>query len=107
MSAPPPLGQVCTLSAVARFLGCTVGDLRKIASEDDQRRFYKRLRIPKRNRRRRGQFRTVYKANQKLTLIQKKYCDVAARTVKAEYHERVKRVSQAIMNDAERLSAFI
>jgi RNA-directed DNA polymerase len=66
-----PLSRVRTLEGVARILGCTGEDLRGIAAEADQRRLYVRLRIPKKNRRRRGQFRTVYKPNQRLALIQK------------------------------------
>jgi RNA-directed DNA polymerase len=66
-----PLSQVGTLAGVARFLGCTADDLREIATADDQRCFYTRLQIPKRSRKRGGQFRTVYKADQRLGLIHK------------------------------------
>ena len=66
-----PLSRVRTLASIARVLGCTAEDLQGIAAELDQRHLYERLRIPKKNRRRRGQFRTVYKPNQRLALIQK------------------------------------
>lgn len=72
MPSLPP-SQIRTLNGIARLLGCTADDLQRIAAEDDQRLLYDRLRIPKRNRRRRGQFRTVYKPNQGLALIQKNF----------------------------------
>src|SRR5437016_4133648 len=66
-----PLSQIDTLAGLARVIGCTADDLREIASKDDQRYLYTRLRIPKKSSKRRGQFRTVYKADQRLGLIQK------------------------------------
>jgi RNA-directed DNA polymerase len=66
-----PLSQVNTLEEATRFLGCTVADLHEIESAEDQRCFYTRLQIPKKSRKRFGQFRTVYKADQRLGLIQK------------------------------------
>src|SRR5262245_48687509 len=69
MPYPPP-GLIRTIEAAARVIGCAADDLRAIASLTDQRAHYKRLRIPKKGRRR-GQFRTVYHAHQKLALIQK------------------------------------
>jgi RNA-directed DNA polymerase len=72
MASLPP-SQVRTLNGVARRLGCTAEDLSGIAVAEDQRRLYSRLRIPKKNRKRRGQFRTVYKPNQRLALIQKNF----------------------------------
>jgi retron-type reverse transcriptase len=70
MNSLPP-SRIRTLQGVARILGCGADDLQGIAGEADQRHLYERLRIPKKNRRRRGQFRTVYKPNQRLALIQK------------------------------------
>jgi RNA-directed DNA polymerase len=72
MASLPP-SQIRTVSGIARLLGCTADDLHGIATENDQRRLYGRLRIPKKNRRRRGQFRTVYKPSQRLALIQKNF----------------------------------
>jgi retron-type reverse transcriptase len=69
MSYPPPR-HIRTLDAAARVIGCTADDLRTIASDADQRRYYERLRIPKKGRRR-GEFRTVYHAHQRLALIHK------------------------------------
>ena len=66
------LSEVRTLEGVARVLGCTANDLSGIASStNDQRKFYTQLRIPKKSRKRPAQFRTVYKADQRLALIQK------------------------------------
>ena len=70
-SSFPPIGLTRTLASVATVLGCTVEDLIDIAYASDQRCFYQRIRIPKKSKRRRGQFRTVYKADQRLALIQK------------------------------------
>lgn len=65
------LSEVRTLTGVAKVLGCTADDLDVIASTKDQRQFYTPLRIPKKSRKRRGEFRTVYQADQRLSLIQK------------------------------------
>lgn len=67
----PKLSELRTVTGVAKVLGCTAGDLDAIASTTDQRQFYTRLRIPKKSRKSRGHFRTVYQADQRLALIQK------------------------------------
>ena len=67
----PSLSTTRTLTSVAAVLGCSADDLKEIASASDQRFFYQRIRIPKKNTRRRGRFRTVYKANQRLAIIHK------------------------------------
>ena len=65
-----PFGQISTLEGLAANLGCAVADLTEFADTPDQRQFYTRLRIPKKGKRR-GQFRVVYKAVQRLAVIQK------------------------------------
>lgn len=81
-----PVSQVANLIGIAKVLGCTADDLREIASANDQRPFYTRLQIPKKSRKRRGQFRTVYKADQRLALIQKNMATWIAEHVKFPYY---------------------
>ena len=50
----PSLETTRTLISVAAVLGCSADDLNEIASASDQRLFYQRIRIPKKNKRRRG-----------------------------------------------------
>ena len=56
---------------LARNLGTSVDDIRRFTETADQGQFYERKMIPKKGRKRRGQFRTVYKAQQDLGVIQK------------------------------------
>ena len=56
---------------LAKNLGTSVNDIRRFIDTADQGQFYERKRIPKKGRKRRGQFRTVYKAQQDLRVIQK------------------------------------
>lgn len=56
---------------LARNLGTSADDMRRFIDTADQGQFYERKRIPKKGRKRRGQFRTVYKAQQDLRVIQK------------------------------------
>ncbi len=65
-----PFGQVRSLEGLAANLACAVADLTKYGIYGDQRPFYKRIQIAKKGRRR-GGFRTVYKPEQSLGLIQK------------------------------------
>lgn len=55
---------------LARELGCERKDVEKYTASG-QRRFYKERRIPKKGRRRRGQFRVVYKPERTLGILQK------------------------------------
>lgn len=59
------------LSDLAKNLDCSVEDLERFSLAADQSQFYTRIQIPKKGRKRRGQFRTVYKAQQDLGLLQK------------------------------------
>jgi RNA-directed DNA polymerase len=69
--APLPFSDILDESGVARSLSASVDDLNRFTAAADQRMFYKELKIPKKGRRRRGQFRTVYKPQQGLALLQK------------------------------------
>ena len=60
-------GELRHLKDLARALGSTVEDLESFSLAADQTPFYTRIHIPKRGKRR-GQFRTVYKAQQDLAL---------------------------------------
>lgn len=63
--------QVHGRDELARNLGCDVSDIQKYVEAADRRPFYARIQIPKRGKRSLGQFRTVFKAEQGLALIQK------------------------------------
>ncbi len=52
------------ISELARAVGVPAEQIRSYAGASDQALSYTRLKIPKRGRKRRGQFRVVYKANQ-------------------------------------------
>ena len=56
---------------LAKHLGTSVDDIRRFIETADQGELYERKMIPKKGRKRRGQFRTVYKAWQDLGVIQK------------------------------------
>ena len=56
---------------LAKNLGTSVDDIRRFTETADQGQFYERKMIPKKGRKRRGQFRTVYKVQQDLRVIQK------------------------------------
>jgi RNA-directed DNA polymerase len=66
-----PFAQVRGTDELARNLGCSVGDIQRYVDATDRRQFYHRIQIPKRGKRSQGQFRTVFKAEQRLALIQK------------------------------------
>lgn len=65
-----PFGQVRSVDGLAANLGCSADDLEEISTSAEQRQFYTKLEIPKKGRRR-GQFRTVHRPDQRLGLIQK------------------------------------
>ena len=56
---------------LAKNLGTSVVGIRRFTDTADQGQFYERKMIPKKGRKRRGQFRTVYKVRQDLRVIQK------------------------------------
>ncbi len=61
-----------TESDLAEIFGCSVEDLLKFAGAADQLQFYEKILLPKKGRKRRGEFRVVYKAeSQTLQLLQK------------------------------------
>jgi RNA-directed DNA polymerase len=61
-----------TAADLADSFGCSVEDLAKLSEAANKLPFYQLIRIPKRGRRRRGQFRTVYKpTDQTLRLLLK------------------------------------
>jgi retron-type reverse transcriptase len=65
-------GDIETENELAEIFGCTVEDLLKVAGATDQLQFYEQISLPKKGRKRRGEFRVVYKANsQTLRLLQK------------------------------------
>jgi retron-type reverse transcriptase len=66
---PIPFAQVHGIDDLARNLGCAVSDIRHYADAVDRRPFYQRIRIPKRGKP--TKFRVVFKAEQRLALIQK------------------------------------
>jgi len=70
METLPP-SQINTVDGLARKLGLSVERLKAIAFDDEKRKFYRELKIPKKNRRRRGQYRTVYKPAQRVAVLQK------------------------------------
>jgi RNA-directed DNA polymerase len=69
MSLPP--NQLQTVDGLARNLGIRVDNLKAVAFHAEQRTLYAQFKIPKKNRRRRGEYRTVYKPVQRLALLQK------------------------------------
>jgi hypothetical protein len=54
-------GDIETNSELAGVFGCSVEDLLKVASAPDQLQFYDQISLPKKGRKRRGEFRIVYK----------------------------------------------
>ncbi len=66
---PTHFSQVRSIDDLARNLGCSVADVRSYADAADRRPFYQRIRIPKRGKP--ATFRVVFKAEQRLALIQK------------------------------------
>jgi len=61
-----------TEAELAEAFGCSTEDLSKITQASDQLGFYDRILIPKRGRKRKGQYRVVYKPTlQALRLLQK------------------------------------
>jgi retron-type reverse transcriptase len=68
-------GDLRHLADLANALGCLVEDLERFSQAPDQKVFYTAIRIPKRGKRRRGEFRTVYKVRQQLKLLQKNIGD--------------------------------
>jgi len=65
-------GEIETEGELAEIFGCEVEDLLRIANATDQLEFYEQIYLPKRSRKRRGEFRVVYKAKfQFLRLLQK------------------------------------
>lgn len=61
-----------TVADLAGSFGCSAEDLAKLSEAPNQLPFYEQIRIPKRGRRRQGQFRTVYKpTDQTLRLLLK------------------------------------
>ena len=65
-------GDIETERDLAQVFGCSVEDLLKFAEAPDQLHFYEQISIPKKGRRRQGEFRIVYKARfQALRLLQK------------------------------------
>ena len=66
---PTHFSQVRSIDDLARNLGCSVADVRSYVDAADRRPFYQRIRIPKRGKP--TTFRVVFKAEQRLALIQK------------------------------------
>jgi retron-type reverse transcriptase len=66
---PTPFSQVRSIDDLARNLGCSVSDIQRYVNVTDRREFYQRIRIPKRGKP--MTFRVVFKAEQRLALIQK------------------------------------
>src|SRR5437870_5154977 len=66
-----PFSKIRDLTGVARNLACSIDELLRVANAGDQRQFYEVLRIPKRGKKRRGEYRTVYKPEQRLGVLQK------------------------------------
>jgi retron-type reverse transcriptase len=65
-------GDIETESDLAEVFGCSVEDLLSLANAPDQLKLYEKILIPKRGRKRRSEFRVVYKAqSQTLRLLQK------------------------------------
>jgi retron-type reverse transcriptase len=65
-------GDIETESDLADVFGCSVEDLLRLASAPDQLQLYEKILLPKKGRKRRGEFRVVYKAEcQTLRLLQK------------------------------------
>ncbi len=65
-------GDIETESDLADIFGCSVEDLLRLASATDQLELYEKILLPKKGRKRRGEFRVVYKAeSQTLRLLQK------------------------------------
>jgi hypothetical protein len=61
--------------------GCTIGDLARLTGSE-QNSLYHQIRLPKKGKRRRGQYRIVYKAiDQTLRLLQKNVAEVLAAQV--------------------------
>src|SRR5438309_4725806 len=71
---------------LARNFGCKVSDLQRL-TEGDQSILYLRIRIPKKGAARRGQYRIVYKAQDRtLRLLQKNLASsIAARVTFPDY----------------------
>jgi retron-type reverse transcriptase len=65
-------GDIETESDLAEVFGCKVDDLLKVARATDQIELYEQISLPKKGRKRRGEFRVVYKPKlQVLRLLQK------------------------------------
>lgn len=65
-------GDIETDSDLAEVFGCNVEDLLRFAGSTNQLQFYKQIKLPKKGRKHRDEFRVVYKAiPQALRLLQK------------------------------------
>lgn len=71
-------GEIRHVQDLARALGTNVEDLEVYLVPANQAALYTTIRIPKRGRKRRGEFRTVYRARQDLKVLQKNIADAIA-----------------------------
>jgi len=71
---------------VARALGTTIDALARYAKAADQSGFYTTIRLPKQSRKRPGEYRTVYKAEQPLALLHKNIASAIAAATTFEDH---------------------
>jgi RNA-directed DNA polymerase len=69
----PPIsfGRIRDLKDLAKNFDCTIEDLERFTQASDQIVFYRPIKIRKRGKKRRAEFRTVYKADRDLDLLQK------------------------------------
>jgi RNA-directed DNA polymerase len=79
-------GAIRDLRDLAKNFDCTVKDLERFSLASDQMTFYRPIRIPKKGRKRQGEFRTVYKADGNLDLLQKNIATaISSQTTFPEY----------------------
>jgi retron-type reverse transcriptase len=79
-------GEIRHLPDLASALGTTVDDIVRFTQPGEQAQCYAAIRLPKKGKRRKGEFRTVYKVAQELRILQKQIATAVAECTTFDGH---------------------
>jgi RNA-directed DNA polymerase len=79
-------GEIRHLHDLAIALGTSVDDIDRFTRVGEQAHFYRQIHLPKKGKRRRGEFRTVYKVAQELRVLHKQIATAIAACTRFDEH---------------------